>query len=115
MEQMEQMEKSTAGAKVTWFIIGAVVAAIVAWIIVASTQPAGVGGQREFSGQDVAVYNCNGLIQVLVFNPNIIERTTTIDLIHQAQFFSDETSFTNAILDLEGSKCSPVVTRLIRE
>ena len=113
---MEQMEKSSAGAKVTWFIIGAVVAALVAWIIVASTSPAGVGGgQREFSGQDVAVYECNGLIQVLILNPDAPVRTTTFLLVHQAQFFSDETSFTNAILGLETSGCSPVVTRLIRE
>ena len=60
MEQMEQMEKSTAGAKVTWFIIGAVVAAIVAWIIVASTSPAGVAGQKARAEVTRTAYGTNG-------------------------------------------------------
>ena len=47
------MEKSTTGIKLTWFIIGAVVVAIIAWIIVASTSPAQVAGQAV-PGQGVA-------------------------------------------------------------
>lgn len=112
---MEKMEKSTTGIKIKWCAIGAIIA-IIAGFLIWGTQPSEViGERREISRQDVAVYTCNGLIRVLVFNPNTLERITTIEQIHQAQFFSDETSFTNAILGLEASGCSPVVTRLIRE
>ena len=61
MEQMEQMEKSIAGVKITWFIIGAVVAALVAWIIVASTSPAQVAGQATSPGTGGGITNATGL------------------------------------------------------
>ena len=41
MEQMEQMEKSTAGAKVTWFIIGAIIALIAGFLIWGTGQAGG--------------------------------------------------------------------------
>ena len=114
---MEQKEKSTTDIKIKWCVIGATVA-IIAGFLIWGTQPSDVTGERREIvevEQDVAVYDCNGLIQVLVFNPNLEERTTTVARIHQARFFSEETIFNQAILNLEASNCTPVVTRLIRE